>query len=233
MGRAVSEAQVSHSGATLGQADKAYQRLQEMIVTSALAPGSMHLEAELAEMLQMSRTPIHEAAIRLAGEGLVEIKPRRGVRIRPLSTGDMEEIYEILTELEPMAAAKLADRQPDRDELAPLEADLAAMEEALEREDREAWARADDHFHAALVNLAGNRRLELIVNQFAAQVQRARMTTLWLRPLPSDSNADHRRLVDAIAAGDADAAQREHRAHREKAKALLLSILERHKLHTV
>jgi len=229
----MTNSQAARAGAALGQADRAYQRLQAMIVTSALPPGSMHLEAELAQMLEMSRTPVHEAAIRLAGDGLVEIKPRRGVRIRPLSARDMEEIYEILTELEPLAAAKLASQKPTPEGLAPLEADLAAMEDALARDDRDAWARADDHFHATLVNLAGNQRLELVVNQFAAQVHRARMTTLWLRPLPRDSNADHRRLVDAIANGDPDAAQREHRRHREKAKALLLKLLDQHNLHAV
>ncbi len=200
---------------------------------SRLAPGSMHLEAELAAELGMSRTPVHEAAILLEAEGLVEIKPRRGIRIRPLSARDMEEIYAILTELEPLAAATLAATNPGADVLAPLEAEVVEMEAALTREDREAWAEADDRFHAKLVQLAGNGRLEKVVAQFAAQVRRARLATLWLRPLPMASNADHRRLVDAIAAGDPEAARHEHRVHREKARELLLGLLDRHNMHTV
>lgn len=201
-----------------------------MIVTGALAPGSTHLEVEVAEMLNMSRTPVHEAAVMLESHGLVELRARRGILVRPLSARDMAEIYEILTELEPLAAYKLAEAHPGAAVLAPLATELDTMEVCLQAEDRMGWAQADDRFHALLVRLAGNRRLEEVVSRYSAQVHRARLLTLTLRPLPSASNRDHRDLLDAIAAADAKAAQQIHRRHRLMAKDLLIGLLEKHGL---
>ena len=210
------------------QARRAYESLRAMIVVGDLAPGSMHLEAELARLLAMSRTPVHEAAILLESEGLVDIRPRRGIRVLPISAQDMEEIYEILTELEPLAAYRLALHRPGPEVLAPLWADLAVMEEAIAAKDRRRWAEADDRFHADLVRLAGNNRLTSVVSMFAAQVARARLITLQLRPLPVASNTDHRRLLDAIARGAADEARAIHRQHRLGAKGLLIGLLGDH-----
>ncbi|MEM6946403.1 MAG: GntR family transcriptional regulator, partial [Pseudomonadota bacterium] len=173
---------------TMTLVERAYAALREMIVTGALAPGSMHLEVEVAEMLGMSRTPVHEAAVMLESQGLVEVRPRRGILVRPLSHQDMAEIYELLTELEPLAAFKLAETKPDASMLAPLAAELEVMEACLKVEDRLGWAQADDRFHAHLVRLAGNRRLEEVVDRYSAQVHRARLLTLTLRPLPHASN---------------------------------------------
>ena len=69
----------------------------------------------------MSRTPVREALIRLQKEGLVDVIPRHGMRVLPVSPTDMKEIYEILTALEAMAAELLAKRKPSDAELAPLE----------------------------------------------------------------------------------------------------------------
>lgn len=219
--------------ATRGQGERAYTQLREMIINNELTSGAMYLELELAQMLNMSRTPVREAAIRLAGDGLVEIRPRRGVRIRPLSSEDMEEVYAILTELESFAAAQVAEADLDAEDLQTLHDHVAEMERALAADDRQAWATADDHFHAALVRLAGNRRLESVVNMFSAQVARARLMTLWLRPSPTDSNADHRALVETIAAGDPRRAAEIHRAHRIRVRQLIIGLLRKHRLHDI
>ena len=92
------------------QTQRATSALREMIVNNRLPAGSSYLETELAEMLGMSRTPVREAAVVLESLGLVEVRPRRGIRILPLSSHDMEEIYEVLTELEGLAAEQAARR---------------------------------------------------------------------------------------------------------------------------
>lgn len=208
------------------QTQRALALLREMVITNKLAPGSNHLESELADMLGMSRTPVREAAIILEGQGLVEVRPRRGVRILPVAASDMEDIYSILTELESLAAYQIARKGIAPEDLRTLRDELDEMEAALESDDRTRWADADDRFHRKLVNLAGNHRLETIVSTYSDQVQRARLLTLFVRPAPYSSNADHRALVDAIAAGDADKAREIHRRHRIAAKDLMIGLIE-------
>ena len=212
----------------VSQAERAAAALKQMILSNDMPPGSNHLESELAQMLGMSRTPIREAALTLANGGLVEIRPRHGLRVLPLTAEDMEEIYQILTELEPLAAQLVASGEGVA--LDGLEDCMAEMEDALVRDDRLAWAAADDRFHTRLVELAGNRRLAAIVATYSDQVHRARMLTLHMRPLPIASNEDHRNLIDAIRRGDGDGAREIHHAHRLRAKELMLGLLQRNGL---
>ena len=77
------------------------------------------------------------------------------------------------------------------------------MDRAIADSDLDAWADADDRFHAELVRLGGNSRIQTIVGMMSDQVRRARMTTLFMRPLPTKSNEDHRLVYQAIRDGDA------------------------------
>lgn len=209
---------------------QAMEQIRQLIFDGELAAGSDHLESELAERLGMSRTPVREATLMLAQQGLLEVRPRKGVRIVSLSLKDMEEIYAVLTELESLAAEEAATAGYDDNDLAPLKATIEAMEEALEQEDRDAWALADDAFHRELVRLGGNSRIESIVAMMSNQVRRARAITLHIRPLPLKSNEDHRAVYDAIRTGDRNTARDRHRNHRRDAREVLIELLKRHRL---
>jgi len=215
------------------QTQRATSALREMIVNNRLPAGSSYLETELAEMLGMSRTPVREAAVVLESLGLVEVRPRRGIRILPLSSHDMEEIYEVLTELEGLAAEQAARRGLTDDEEAAVRKALDDMDKALASDDREAWADADSRFHDLLVSMSGNRRLRAIVASYNDQVQRARLLTVRLRPAPVQSNRDHRDLFDAILAGDGRRARKLHTSHRSAAKKVIIDILQRHGFHQI
>ncbi|MCR9125793.1 MAG: GntR family transcriptional regulator [Rhodobacteraceae bacterium] len=214
-------------------ADRATSALRDLIFDGELPAGSDHLESELARRLGMSRTPIREAALRLAAQGLIELRPRKGVRILPLAPRDMREIYEVLTELESLAAARAARAGHPPQALAGLAAAIDDMDRALNAGDRLAWAEADDRFHVELVRLGGNARIVSIAAMMSDQVRRARRVTLFMRPPPVRSNDDHRAVLDAIARGDADAAQRLHHAHRSHASKMLTALLETHRLKRV
>jgi len=207
--------------------------LKELIFSGELAAGSDHLETELAQRLGMSRTPVREATLMLAGNGLLEVRPRKGVRILSLSTQDMDEIYEVLTELESLAARRAAGANYGANELKNLAKSIEDMDRALETEDREMWAQADEDFHNELLRLGGNSRVISIVANFNDQVRRARAMTLYIRPLPAASNADHRALMDAISAGDQELAFNVHHEHRSKARTMLIELLNRHGLKHV
>ncbi len=207
---------------------RAHGEIKRRILGNDFQPNQQVLEQDLAAELGMSRTPLREALIRLAQEGLVEILPRRGMRVLPISAGDMAEIYELLTALEARAAERLAKRKPTPKSLAPLTRALERMEAALEAGNLKAWARADDSFHRHLVALAGNRRLAEMARTVFDQAHRARMATLHLRPWPRQSNKDHRALIRAILKGDARRAREIHARHRHRAMTMLLALLERH-----
>lgn len=205
---------------------KAVDELRELIFSGELAAGSDHLETELAEMLGMSRTPVRDATLILASQGLLEVRPRKGVRILALSVDDMHEIYDVLTELESLSAARAAERNYSAIDLAPLAQTVTDMNAALTQENRNAWAHADEAFHNELVRLGGNTRIAGIVDNFNDQVRRARTLTLKLRPMPHKSSEDHANLLDAIARGDGKAAHQIHWNHRNSARKLMTDLLE-------
>ncbi len=209
----------------------AYERLREEILSNRLPPGFLAPEPELANRLGMSRTPVREALIRLQAEGLIDLIPRRGARVRPVMPDDMREIYEILTALEPDAAAQIALEKPTPKQIAPLEKATREMEEALERKDLDAWAAADDRFHRTLLELHGNQRMSNFVHLLFDQAHRARIVTLRLREWPVRSTAEHREILKHMLAGDADAVRKTFREHRERARSELLAILERYHRH--
>ena len=211
-------------------ADKAYRELRARILDNSMPSGEQFTEEELAAMLHMRRTPTREAMLRLAGEGLVEVRPRHGMRVKPVSQVDMREIYEVLTALESTAAALAAARSDQGESVALLRASIRDMDAALERDDLAAWATADERFHTLLVEAAGNSRLTELVQTYVGQSHRVRMLTLRLRPKPVMSNRDHEAVVDAVAAHDARRARELHFAHREQSGRMLVELLASHGL---
>ncbi|MFM0500245.1 GntR family transcriptional regulator [Paraburkholderia caffeinilytica] len=209
----------------------AYDRLRQMIIESELTPGSYLLEQDLALMFGVSRTPIREAAIRLQGEGLVEIVPRHGIRIVPTSVSDISYIYQVLISLESTAAALVAARS-DVD-LSPLEKACQQMTDALDAQDMHAWAAADEAFHEALVHLGGNARLAQVVMNCRDQVHRVRRFTQQLRPhpQPKKSIAEHYEIIEAMRRGDAARATRLYRAHRERGWREQTAVLQQYGIH--
>src|ERR1700692_4786334 len=106
----------------------AYRLIKRKILDNEFPPGAQILEQDIAAELNISRTPVREAFVRLKQDGLLEIVPRHGVRISTLSPDDMREIYEVLMSLEPTAVELLARRKPSDVDLAPLIAACDAME---------------------------------------------------------------------------------------------------------
>ena len=221
-------AQAVNVGASL--VDAAYQQIRQRILDNLWPPGHRALEQEVALALGMSRTPVREALMRLRNEGLVEVIPRHGMRVLPVSPTDMREIYEILTALECMAGELLARRGPSDEELKPLVAASKAMDKALKADDLDAWAAADERFHAHFIELAGNRQLQATVLNYWDRAHRARMFTLRLRPKPVNSTREHMRMVAQLRAGDVEGIVQGIRAHRARATGELIAIFERYRL---
>lgn len=205
----------------------AYESLKEAIRNNVFPPGYQGSEQEIASQLGMSRTPVHEAIIRLQEEGLVRVLPRRGVVVCAISPDDMREIYEVIIALESASAELLAERP--KDERRPIVEELttlnARMQSALGSDDLVEWAKADERFHQLLVERSGNGRLARMFHTIMDQSHRARMLTLQLRPKPTASVREHRAIVDAIHKGDPEAAREGAKRHRVTARDQLLPLL--------
>ncbi|MCF3936730.1 GntR family transcriptional regulator [Acuticoccus sp. M5D2P5] len=212
------------------RAETAYEAIKHRVLENAFPAGTYVLEQELADLLEMSRTPVREALIRLAHDGFVEIRPRHGMRVLPVSPDDMREIYAILTILEAEVAAEIATRGLTDAEAAALWYATNEMTLALEEDDLVRWARADAAFHRDLIMMSANRRQRQVVLQFWDQSHRVRMLTLKLRPKPFESTEEHIKLVKAMEARKPDLARALHRAHRQEAGAMLVRILAEHNL---
>lgn len=220
-------AAAAQNGPRESQPERAYRQIKQLILDNELPPGSFVLQEELGARIGVSRTPIREALVRLESDGLIEVRPRRGMRVLPVSPEGMREIYEVLTVLEAQAARLAAERGVDAAGLAALDAAVRAMDLALAADNLVAWAEADERFHETLTAASGNARLIAMVATVTEQAHRVRRLTLRLREKPLRSNQDHRALVEAIRRGDGAAAFAIHERHRGESGHMLVALLYR------
>jgi DNA-binding GntR family transcriptional regulator len=152
--------------ANITDADRAYERIKQMIVTLKLKPGAVIQEQQLINQLSLGRTPIREALNRLEVENLVIIEPRRGIFVADIAITDLTQIYEVRKELEALAAC-LATARADAADIARLEL-LVEEYRTIDPADLEALFAIDREFHMTLAHATNNsfliRELDLFYN---------------------------------------------------------------------
>ncbi|MFD6415794.1 GntR family transcriptional regulator [Streptomyces sp. NPDC060194] len=179
--------------------------IRERIVTRAYPPGSRLVEREIAEELNMSRVPVREAMRALVAEGLLELLPHSGVRVRRLDRDDVRHLYEVWEPLAVQASRLAARRVRAMAEPRPVD-DLRALLDRAERAaatgegDREVAAHTA--FHERIIALAGNPLLVRTMEQLSWQLQ----LLFGMREEPAHMRAQHAEMLRHIAAGDEDAA---------------------------
>lgn len=203
-------------------ADSVYQQILEAILSGALASGTELSEVTLAAELGVSRTPVHEALLRLTADGLVEHLPNRCDRVMRFTDDDIRAIYDMRNVLECAAVERAAGRM-DADELADLMAEADALAAAP---NSRTWAtRAldfDIRLHAAFAAASGNERLRAEIVKYRHLVRafcRLSGTVANLR----QAAQEHQVILKALKARDAAAARRAMAAHVE---ARLQAVLE-------
>ena len=188
------------------------ERLRQQIFARELEPGSWIDELKLCTDYGISRTPMREALKVLAAEGLVTMKVRRGAYVTEMSRDDVAEVYHVLALLESDAAGRVADKANDEQR-----AELAALHERLEKSvrHRDAFFALNEQFHMALLQIAGNRWALQLVTDLRKVMKLNRHHSLFKKGRLSDSLAEHRALMAAIAARDAATATRLMKSHFE------------------
>ncbi len=205
---------------------RAYTIIRLAIRDLILPPGKTILEREMSEILEMSRTPVREALVRLEIEGVVRLIPRKGFIVKPIEKEDLKEVYEIVETLEGLAI-ELATKSIDESEIKLLESIITKQEEALDLGDLKQWAVLDNHFHALTIKFANNKRLSAIIDSYSDQTYRARLYTIKHRPIPLRSIVEHKAIVKCMEAKDENAARIVMQSHRNRARQEILSALDK------
>ena len=189
--------------------------LRERIFSHELPPGSWIDELKLADSYGISRTPLREALKVLATEGLVTMKVRRGAYVTEVNEKDLTDVYHLLGLLESDAAAVVAARATTT-QLAVLQSLHDNLEAATG--DRTQFFEINEAFHRRLLGMADNRWRNQMVDDLRKVMKLNRHNSLLKSGRIEESLAEHRALMAALAAGDADAAK--HCMHRHFANGL-------------
>lgn len=203
---------------------QAYLILKAAIRDLILAPGSMFLEREITTFLEMSRTPVREALIRLETERLIRLVPRKGFVVEPIKPEDLQEIYSVIVALDGIAAEAAAEKATEED-IQELKGMIETQIEALNDQNLERWSKLDDIFHWHILSLANNKRLSTTYETFDDQSHRARLYTIHQRPLPHRSIQEHEAIVSCMTAKNAQAAKYVMQEHRNRSHAEILKVL--------
>jgi DNA-binding GntR family transcriptional regulator len=185
--------------------ERVHGHLREEILSDRLPAGTELSEVALSQQLGVSRGPIRESLGRLAAEGLVTIRPRRGAVVRSLSRAEFLDAYQVREALE-MLAVRLAVPRLDEGRLAELEALIDEMEACAARDDVSGFFAANEGFHVNLVAASGNGKLEEMHWQLLGQMGRYQQQSLQLRGTLRRSIAEHRAILRAARKGDVERA---------------------------
>ena len=201
------------------------EQLQQLIYSGDIAPGERLNEAALALRMGTSRGPIREAIRMLTGIGLVVAVRNRGVFVREISVREMLEIYELRALLFGFAAQQAAEHLRDEDR-AEFEQLLDGMDSACEAGDGQRYYVLNLRFHALVLAQCRNQRAQQAYEDHAKELHLYRRRYFDARTNMRRSNAEHRRLFEAIVQGAADRADKLARAHVLQGRQRLLSTLD-------
>lgn len=186
------------------------ERLRARIFGHEIPPGGWIDEQALAMEYGISRTPLREALKVLAAEGLVILKPRRGCYVTELSEQDIDEVFPVMALLEGRVAAEAARRAASTD-IARLVAIHGELEKHAAANHADRFFEANQRFHTALQEIAGNRYLAQLIDDARKVIKLTRRDSLRLAGRLKQSLAEHREILDALRSKDpALAGQRMH-----------------------
>jgi DNA-binding GntR family transcriptional regulator len=207
--------------------DRAYRRLRQLIVSLKLEPGQAIDEKSLSLELGIGRTPVREALLKLAGQRLVDIMPRRGTFVAPLRFDELRSVEDLRWHLECLSTRWAAQR------ILPQE--LVGLRRLIDEAEDGAFARLDDwdvevdrRFHQLLASAAKNSFLEESLDHLYDHSVRLLYATRQGMTAAAEELPDYRRIIDAIASGDVEAAVEGMQCHLRASRAQVASGFEAH-----
>lgn len=183
--------------------DRAYAFTKERVLDSTFAGGDLITEGEVADALGMSRTPVREAFLRLEGEGLLRLYPKRGALVVPVSVGEVDAVMETRMLVERFALDKVLGNGDTEAVADALEIAIAAQEEYAASGDTDGFVAVDREFHTTFVTAAGNPIITGLYDSLRDRQQRMIITSLLRdRKRIESILVEHRQITAAIRTGD-------------------------------
>jgi len=179
------------------------EEVKERIISGELPASARLHERNLSQELGVSRVPIREAILTLASQGLVELRPRSGAFVRPLTRKNVEELFDVRLALEPLAAS-LAAKNRSSEQLEQLACLFHEERTALEARNNKAGSLANAEFHLVILRASGNDLLYSIIAPLHSQIQRLFRATI--EEISELLNHDHEQMLTAIRNQDAELA---------------------------
>ena len=205
-------------------ADQIFVRLEEDILTEKYTRDTVLTESDLSEQLGVSRTPVREAIRRLEQEHLIE-NSGKGMRVLGITDGDVEMIYAVREKIEGMAASLCAVNATDGD-IAELREISELQEFYAGKRDSEQVKALDSRFHEKIYRCSGSTVLYDMLVPLHKKVQKARKRSIENTGRAVKSSAEHRAILDAIAARDGKTAEEAMTSHVISARDHLRSLLK-------
>jgi len=203
--------------------DEAAAALRERIFVGELVPGTFLDEAQLAQQMKISRTPLREALKVLTAEGLVRHEPRRGCFVNEVTEQDLDEIFPVIALLEGRCAHEAALKATD--------ADIAALDELHDKLQKHARARRINEYyaanfaiHEAIITLADNRWLAQVIADLRKILKLARLQQLHVPGRLEQSLSEHMAVFAALKARDPEGAEAAMRTHLTRQRAALREV---------
>lgn len=200
--------------------------LREAIINGTLKPGEKILEAQLAEELGISRTPVREAMRKLEQEGFVRIIPRKGACVAEFSEGDIEETFQVRLALE-LLAVELASEKMDASGAAALEKVLQEEEIAIESGSLVEQVEKDAEFHEHIYRIAGNQKLIQIMGNLREQITRFRFVSIGGRGRGKEVLLEHMGIFEALKQRNAALARERIDRHVRSTQEALIAAIRR------
>lgn len=192
--------------------DAAYEAIKHRIITCTYRPGEYINEANVSAMLGIGRTPVHQAIDRLMLEGMVDVMPRKGVIVKPVSLDEIMQIVEVRL-LNESYCVRLAAERADRDETSHLTDILARTAQWMEARNSEQLMLLDREFHGVLARASKNVVLADTLSKLHDRSLRFWFISLNRAGHNENVHAQHEAILAAIRDRDAEAAERAMRAH--------------------
>lgn len=201
-----------------------YQQLRQDVLSCALPPGMPLQERELAQRFSVSKSPVRDALLKLEAEGLIEVLPRRGYRVRQIDVRDVRDMYGLRLMLERECVQMMTDRADDA-----LLQGLEAYRTPPEGADLDGWIAYNRGFHSAIAAGCGNSRLARVACDIIEQFDRLTRVSVSPGATPAlDSYVgEHGAIIDAMRARNRRRAAALMREHIESSRRRVMAGLER------
>jgi DNA-binding GntR family transcriptional regulator len=204
--------------------ESAYRQIRQAIIEGVFLPGHKLSEPELSMRLQVSRSPVREALVRLEQDGFVIRRPNGRVSVAPLDLNELEQLYVVRANLEGLATRLAASRlrTMDLDNMATL---LATMRRHVEEHDFPAAIEVGQQFHEVILRECANEPLTEVLAHLRGRINRFRLVVAGFKDYDTARIEEHQRILDALYARQPADAEAQMVQHISRSAAVLIAKL--------